>query len=60
MQEQPSREMSCFSTSVINNFLFVEVSITKYLIFWQVIRVFQIFVNGVSMTNAKVYQGVPR
>jgi len=30
--------------------------ITKYLIFLQVIRVFQFF-NGGSMTNAKVYQG---
>jgi len=29
----------------------------KNLIFFQVIRFFQIFVNGVSMTNAKVYQG---
>jgi len=32
--------------------------ITKYLIFLQVTRVFQIFVNGSSMTNAKVYQGL--
>jgi len=31
--------------------------ITKILIFLQVIRVFCIFVNGGSMTNAKVYQG---
>jgi len=33
--------------------------ITKYLIFLQVIRVFQILVIGCSMTmaNAKVYQG---
>jgi len=29
----------------------------KYLIFLQVIRVLKIFVNGRSMTNAKVYQG---
>jgi len=29
----------------------------KYLIFLRVIRFFSIFVNGCSMTNAKVYQG---
>jgi len=29
----------------------------KYLIFLQVVCVFQIFVNRGSMTNAKVYQG---
>ena len=31
--------------------------ITKCLIFLQVIRVFYIFVNEGSMTNAEVYQG---
>jgi len=31
--------------------------ITNYLIILEVIRPFKIFVNGGSMTNAKVYQG---
>jgi len=45
-----------FLTSVITVYL-LKCRITKDLIFLQVIRVFKIFVNGGSMTNAEVYQG---
>ena len=51
-----SRWISCFLPSAITVFLLVCL-ITKCLIFLQVIRVFYIFVNEGSMTNAKVYQG---
>ena len=56
MQERPSHYISCFLTSVTTVYL-SKCIIKKYLIFLQVIRFIQIFVNGDSMTNANAYQG---
>jgi len=54
MQEQPNHYISYFF-NVCNNCLFVEVSNNETFDFLTSNSCFQIFVNGGSMTNAKVY-----